>query len=111
MEVKPCGIGKLSTKVPSPTSEMEVCDVCHESYGIGDFPWCPHGKPHYSVDAHEPRHEEMLSPSGETFTSARQRFKYMDSHAIVEKDNRFRPSDTARGATGKLLFFDQGSRR
>ena len=89
---------------------MVKCDRCGENYGIGDFPFCPHGKPHYAVDAHDPHHEEMLSPSGETFTSARQRFKYMDNNAIVEKDNPYRPSGPAPGSTGKLLFFDAGKR-
>lgn len=59
----------------------------------------------FAVDSFEPRHDEMLSTDGFTYTSARQKRKYMDANGIVEKKN---PHDSkiARGATGKALFFD-----
>ena len=61
----------------------------------------------FAVDAFEPRHDEMLATDGLTYTSARERQKYMDANGIVEKKNKYE-SRIARGATGKSLFFDYG---
>lgn len=61
----------------------------------------------FAMDAFEPRYDEHLSEEDLTYTSSRERTKYMDSHGIVEKKNPYE-SKIARGATGKALFLDMG---
>ena len=86
-----------------------ICEKCGEEIRIGEWPFCPHGDVHFEVDAHEPIYYEHLSTDGETFTSNREKRKFMDKHGITEKENNpHRTRRPARGATGKSLFFDMG---
>jgi hypothetical protein len=61
----------------------------------------------FAVDAFEPRYDEHLSTDGLTYTSAREKQRFMDANAVVEKKNPH-ASRIARGATGASLFFDMG---
>lgn len=65
------------------------CDVCNESYEIADWPFCPHGKPHYHVDAFEPYWDHNLTPDGVSISSARQRRRIMDENGLVYHKNEF----------------------
>lgn len=83
-------------------SNTVTCDKCGTEYGIGDWPMCPHGKPRFHVDAFAPQYDEMLSTDGLTYSSNREKVRYMDRNAIVEKDNPY--------ARSKALYFDMGRR-
>ena len=74
---------------PVASNTRIVCDDCGESYGISEWPYCPHGLPSYRVDAYsEPVFDISL---GETVSSNRDRERIARRLNLVEKNP---PADT-----------------
>jgi hypothetical protein len=84
---------------------MVTCDACGSTYGVGEWPWCPHGAAkRFGDDPIDSYFDEHISTDGETITTRGQRRKLMAENALEVKPKRYsRP--------GARLFFDLGSRR
>lgn len=81
------------------------CDKCGEDYGIGDWPWCPHGDGRdFGEEPLEPYVDWNLTddPEGIEIRTRGERRKIMDRNHF-----EYRPKAKLPGTT---LFFDMGKR-
>jgi hypothetical protein len=90
---------------------MTKCSTCGIEYGIGDWPWCPHGDGRgFGEEPLEPYLDEHLTsevapdesdmPYGIEMTTRSQRRKIMDRNEL-----EYRPKVKVG-----TLFFDMGKR-
>lgn len=58
---------------------MELCRKCRNPFRIGDWPWCPHGKPTFRVESDiEPYVDEHISDRPTLVTSRSQKRALMN---------------------------------
>jgi len=57
-------------------TKIDICEKCGRFWTIGDWPWCPHGKP-IPIHPFKPYFDEHISPEGAYLTSHYQRNKIM----------------------------------
>ena len=82
------------------------CDDCGAEYTFGEWPYCPHGKPHFHVDAFDPVWDDNITSDGAWITSERQRQRIMDENGLVPHKNPHRGSV----GEGRRQYYDQGKR-
>ena len=91
-----------------------VCEKCGTTVRIGQFPIC-HGDPAEHgpwTGAEEPMEEmadeHLTDQAGEEkhFTTRRELVRFLDKENLQPHKPRDPLPKTARGSTGKLLFFD-----
>lgn len=46
---------------------METCEKCGKEYGVGAWPWCPHGIPDGMLGEFRPRWDEDIAPPPDKF--------------------------------------------
>ena len=76
------------TNLAVPERDENSCDSCGERYEVGDWPFCPHGKPTMVVIAHGEivsKHLGGMKPM--RFGSRREEERYMASRNIVRLDD------------------------
>ena len=74
-----------------------LCPDCHQSYGVGDWPWCPHGVPYGSVISDSiigGQTIETLDHEEMTFYSKKAIRDAADARGLRLKDEWAGPHDT-----------------
>ena len=61
--------------------EMVTCDTCKKEYAIGEWPFCPHGKPQ-GMFAYTPYWDDNLGPEPVYITSLAQKRKIMKERGL-----------------------------
>lgn len=91
---------------------MIVCERCAQAYDIGEWPWCPHGRPHLAVidDTLEggPRCFETMGPDAPFIASksqwrrevAARGLVHVDRHDRAYYDRQFKAHDERLKDTG-----------
>jgi hypothetical protein len=65
--------------------KTEICEVCGQSYEIGEWVYCPHGFPH-GMMTFKPYLDEHNFPEPVEITSWGQRRTLARIHGLVEKE-------------------------
>jgi len=81
------------------------CDSCGGEYGLGEWPWCPHGTAgtNWADAPIEPYFDEHISTEGEWITSRGQRRALMAKNGLDYKHKK-------QPRPGSTIFFDMGRR-
>ena len=60
-----------------------TCDLCKQTYTVGEWPWCPHGSAkHFGEDPLEPYVDENLGHEPVEITSRAQRRRIMSQRKL-----------------------------
>lgn len=70
-------------------SETAICDACHQPLAVGDWPYCPHGRPLLPLRYRQDQVPgglviENLGPRPIRFDSHSEKRAYMRAHGIRE---------------------------
>lgn len=73
-----------------------ICEVCHKELQVGDWPYCPHGRPNGMLGEYKAHWEDNLGPEPVWVTSLAQKQKLLkgDGHRprMYEVDHKLTPS-------------------
>lgn len=74
----------------------EICPDCGKEYGIGEWPICPHGKPHGDIDSLAEYIDENIAEQPVLITSRGQRRRLMRAAGFEFKDKMSPGAQSAR---------------
>lgn len=66
--------------------KLEVCGTCGQEYGIGEYPFCPHGVPMGMGPNFKAYRDDFNFPESIEVTSLAQKHTLEKMHGLVERE-------------------------